>query len=346
MGISSLSTKKRVVVGGGILLAVGLVGFATVIFWTQTPFGTLDPLAAVGLRLVYQPPDIQHHSAAELRKRYLAEEPISSEYPEYVYQIKDTVAATADNRSISLRLYYPSPDDHLPVVVYYHGGGFVFGTLNEYNLLCAKLAQKTGALVISVDYRLAPEYPYPTPSEDAYAALRWIYHHASSLRGDSSRMAVAGDSAGGNLAAVVSLMARDSGMAFLDYQILLYPATQSVDLTTESHLNFGTEYGLTTRQVAWYIDQYLPEVSDRYEAYASPLLADDLSGLPPALVVLAGFDPLRTEGEQYADRLRAAGVPVTLHTYESMIHGFANVPQFRQADEVLDEVADALNPVF
>jgi len=317
----------------------------TVFFWTQTPHGTLHYLAAIGLRFIYEPPDIQNYSPAELRERYLREESTSTKYLSYVTRVKDTTALTTEG-GIPMRLYYPSPTNNLPIIVYYHGGGFVFGTMNGYNLLCAKLSARTSALVVSVDYRLAPEHPYPAPINDAYAALWWIYQNAPSIGGDSTRLAVAGDSAGGNLATVVSMMARDSNQAFVDYQVMLYPATQSVDLATASHQNFGEEYGITTHQIDWYIEQYLPNKSDRYEAYASPLLAEDVSGLPPALVVLAGFDPLKTEGQEYAEKLKAAGVPVRLLTYESMIHGFANIPEFPQSEELLDEIAVTLDSVF
>ena len=252
--------------------------------WIQTPFGTLHYLAAIGVRLIYEPPDIENYSPAELREQYKQKESTSTKYLQYVSSTKDTVILSAEG-GIPVRLYYPSPTDNLPIIVYYHGGGFVFGTLNEYNLLCAKLAQKTSALVVSVDYRLAPEHLYPAAAQDAYTALQWVYQNAQSIGGDSTRIAVVGDSAGGNLATVVSLMARDGSQYFIDYQVLLYPATQSIDLTTTSHQNFGKGYGITTRQIDWYIKQYLPNESDRYEAYASPLLANDLSNLPPALVI-------------------------------------------------------------
>ncbi|MEM9671945.1 MAG: alpha/beta hydrolase [Bacteroidota bacterium] len=337
--------RKWWIAGVISLLTIFSAVAITVFFWTQTPHGTLHYLAAIGLRFIYEPPDVQNYSPAELQERYWREESTSAEYLNYVSNTKDTIALTTEG-GIVIRLYYPSSAKNLPIIVYYHGGGFVFGTLNEYDLLCAKLADRTSALVVSVDYRLAPEHPYPTAAQDAYAALQWVYQNAPSIGGDSTRLAVAGDSAGGNLATVVSMMTRDSSEAFVDYQVMLYPATQSIDLTTVSHQNFGEDYGITTRQIDWYIEQYLPDESDRYEAYASPLLAEDLSSLPPALVVLAGFDPLKTEGEQYAKKLQATGVPVRLLTYESMIHGFANIPEFPQSEELLDEIASALEAVF
>ncbi|WKN45581.1 alpha/beta hydrolase [Tunicatimonas pelagia] len=337
--------KKWWLIVSAVLLVLLAGIIITIYSWSQTPFGTLHYLAAIGVRLIYEPPDIENYSPIELREQYRQKESTSTKYLQYVSSTKDTVVLSAEGE-IPIRLYYPSSTDNLPIIVYYHGGGFVFGTLNEYDLLCAKLAQKASALVVSVDYRLAPEYPYPAAAQDAYTALQWVYQNAQTIGGDSTRIAVAGDSAGGNLATVASLMARDSSQHFIDYQVLLYPATQSLDLTTVSHQNFGEGYGITTRQIDWYIEQYLPNEADRYEAYASPLLAEDLSNLPPALVVLAGFDPLKTEGQQYAEKLQTAGVPVKLQTYESMIHGFANIHEFPQSDELLDEIAVALASVF
>ncbi|MEM9829263.1 MAG: alpha/beta hydrolase [Bacteroidota bacterium] len=337
--------KKFWLIAVAITVTLLVAAVLTVYSWTQTPFGTLHYLAAIGVRLIYEPPDIENYSPAELREQYRWEEPTSTEYLNYISNTKDTVIFSGETE-VPIRLYYPSTANNLPIIVYYHGGGFVFGTLNEYDLLCAKLASRTSTLVVSVDYRLAPEHPYPAAAQDAYTALQWVYENAFLIGGDSTRIAVAGDSAGGNLATVVSLMARDSGQTFLDYQVMLYPATQSVDLTTASHQNFGEDYGITTRQIDWYIEQYLPNEADRYEAYASPLLADNLGNLPPVLVVLAGFDPLKTEGEQYAEKLQDAGVPVQVSVYESMIHGFANIPEFPQSDELLEEIATSLESVF
>lgn len=333
--------------GIGILLLI-LLGsaFLTIFNWTHTPYGTLDYKAALGLRLLYEPPDFENFTVAELRARYLTEEQaLTDDYHQWIASIYDTTFAGTTGE-IPVRIYKPSLQENLPLIVYYHGGGFVFGTLNEYNTLCAKLAHYSSAIVISVDYRLAPEHAYPAAVTDAYDALQWTYRNASNLGGDSSRITVVGSSAGGNLAAVVALMARDRQGVPIQYQVLLYPATQSVDLQTDSHIKFGKGYGLTTQHVAWYINQYLPKKADRYEVYASPLLADNLQDLPPALVVVAGFDPLRSEGEEYADKMQAAGGKVKLINYETMIHGFAKITPFHQSEEVLKEVGEELSEIF
>lgn len=319
-----------------LLLAVSILIYS----WTQTPYGTLNYKAAVGVRLLYEPPNFEQFTVKELRQRYKGEEAqLNNDYLKWVASVEDSTVHSSET-NISIRLYYPEGEGDFPVIIYYHGGGFVFGTLNEYNTLCAKLSHYAQAIVVSVDYRLAPEHPYPAPVDDAWVALNWIYIHAAQLGGDSTRLAVMGDSAGGNLAAVVSQIARDQSKDFIDFQALLYPATQSVDLETDSHQKYGQDYGITTRQIAWYIRQYLPNESDRVEAYASPLLAERLGKLPPALVVTAGFDPLKSEGEAYAKKLESSGVIVALVEFESMIHGFANIEAFSQSEEVLQLAAE------
>jgi acetyl esterase len=221
---------------------------------------------------------------------------------------------------VPIRVYAPEASEPLPVVVYFHGGGWVIGDIQTHDATCQQLATSVPAAVVSVDYRLAPEHPYPAPVEDCLAATRWVHEHGRDLGVDGSRLAVAGDSAGGNLAALVSLRARDDGRPPIAFQLLIYPAT---DLTCSfpSYVENGDGYLLTGESVRWFLDQYIPE-ADRKNAEASPHFATDLSGLPPALIITAEFDPLRDEGEAYGDRLEEAGVPVTVTRYDGMIHGF------------------------
>jgi len=191
--------------------------------------------------------------------------------------------------------------------------------------------------VVSVDYRLAPENPFPAAVDDAYAALQWVSENAESLGGDPSRIAVAGDSAGGNLSAVVSLRARDRNGPKVSCQALIYPATDPSSLDTQSQNDFATGFLLTKEGLEWFRSQYLPRPEDRVDPYASPLLAPDHSNLPPAVVITAQFDPLRDEGEAYAEKLRQAGVPVEVVRYESMIHGFVSFLG------IVDQAAEALD---
>jgi len=244
---------------------------------------------------------------------------------------------------IPLRIYRPagtpgSPTTELPLVVYFHGGGFVIGDLDSHDPLCRQLAAAIPAVVVSVDYRLAPEHRFPAAVEDAEAATAWAAEHALTLGASPGQLVVAGDSAGGTLAAVVARRARDCGGPPIRLQVLIYPVT---DLTGAhpSHQVNGTGYFLTSEMMAWFTANYLVDDVQRSDPDASPLFAHDLAGLPPAHVVTAEFDPLRDEGEAYAERLRQASVPVTTVRYDGMIHGFVSM------DAVLDSGARAVDDI-
>jgi acetyl esterase/lipase len=238
--------------------------------------------------------------------------------------------ARIDNRTvpgpvqpIPLRVYRPSLADTLPAVMFFHGGGFVICDLESHDRQCRSLANQSGCAVIAVDYRLAPEHRYPSAADDAYAATRYVAEHASEFGIDAGRIAVCGDSAGGNLAAVVALMARDRGGPKLRFQLLVYPVTDFTD-GSPSMREFNGVF-LSVEMMDWFSDSYLPNVADRRQPYASPLLADDLRGLPPAYVITAECDMLRDQGEAYARKLQAAGVPVESKRYDGMIHPFISL---------------------
>jgi acetyl esterase len=223
---------------------------------------------------------------------------------------------------IGVRIYTPIAAGvaALPGLVFFHGGGFVLGSLETHDPLCRQLANEAGARVVSVDYRLAPENKFPAAVEDAFAALKFIEANAMAFDIDPNRIAVGGDSAGGNLAAVAALMARDAGGPRLVYQMLLYPVTD-FGLETSSHAEFAQGYSLDRELMEWFASHYAH--ADNYQDYrASPLRAAAFHGLPPALVVTAGHDPLRDEGRLYAEKLEAAGVPVVHRDYPGQIHGF------------------------
>jgi acetyl esterase len=223
---------------------------------------------------------------------------------------------------IPVRVYTPEGDGPKPVIVYFHGGGWVIGDIEVCDNPVRRIANRTGAVVVSVDYRLAPEHPYPAPFEDCYAATAWVAEHAAELGGDAARVATCGDSAGGNLAAAVALAARDRGGPRLAAQLLIYPVTD-FDFTTESYRQNGEGYLLTKGAMVWFWAHYLGAYDLGKDPYACPARADDLSGLPPAFVATAEYDPLRDEGEAYAAALKAAGVEVTAKRYDGMLHGFA-----------------------
>lgn len=240
--------------------------------------------------------------------------------PEEVWKV-DNRKIPGPAGHIPVRVYRPQSKYPLPVLIYYHGGGWVVGDLDAADVLCRQLANGANVIVVSVDYRLAPEHRFPAAIEDAYAAAVWVAENASSLEADPNRIAVGGDSAGGNLAAAVTLMARDQGLSFIKFQLLFNPATHYA-FDTDSYRDNAEGYGLTTDTMRWFWGQYLAEEQDGRNPYASPLLAVDFSSLPPALVITAEFDPLRDDGEAYAAKLQAAGIPVEAKRYDGMVHGF------------------------
>jgi len=298
----------------------------------------LDQLAASGM------PPIESMSPADAR---LATDAMMS-------AVADVPAlASVQDRSIPgplgdipIRVYAPEGRVPQPILVYFHGGGFVIGSLTSHDPLCRLMASKIPAIVVAVDYRLAPEHPFPAAAEDAYAATCWIAAHAREIGGDPGRIAVAGDSAGGNLSAVVSLLARERGGPTLVHQFLIYPVTD-YSFETRSHLDNAEGYLLTRPLMTWFLGHYFSGPTPRTDPRFAVLRAPDLQGLPPATVLTAEFDPLRDEGESYAARLRAAGVPAELTRFDGMIHGFfPNPALFPQAETAIDAAADVLRRAF
>jgi acetyl esterase len=238
---------------------------------------------------------------------------------EPVHDVQD-LAVPGPGGALPVRLYRPAAGGALPTIAYFHGGGFVIGSLDTHDGTCRALANASGCAVLSVGYRLAPEHRFPAAPEDCWAALAWIAEKGGPLGLDPERLAVAGDSAGGNLAATAALLARERGPA-LRYQLLVYPVTDH-SFETPSYRENGEGYFLSAAMMRWFWAQYLEDAAQGADPLASPLRAADLSGLPPALVLTAEYDPLRDEGEAYAARLRAAGVPTELRRTPGQIHGF------------------------
>lgn len=249
--------------------------------------------------------------------------------------------------NLPIRVYTPEGNPPFPVLVFFHGGGWVICSLDTHDSLCRSFANGTPCVVVSVDYRLAPEHKFPAAVEDSYAATLWVAQNADRLDGNPARIAVAGDSAGGDLAAVVSLMARDKGGPSIAYQVLIYPVTDLSSFETESYREHAGSYILTKASMEYYRGHYLGSEQDSYHPYASPRLAPDLSGLPPAFVVTAEFDVLADEAEAYAKRLEQAGVPVTYRCYEGMIHPFLSfIGVLDRARDAMVEVTAQLRSAF
>ena len=238
---------------------------------------------------------------------------------------------------ITVRVYTPNGELPQPALVYCHGGGWVIGDLDTADTPCRFLCRESQSVVVSVAYRRAPEHRFPVAAEDAYAALLWTVAHAEELGIDRKRVAVAGDSAGGNLAAVSALMGRDRAGPGIAFQLLINPVTDGRSLDTESYLKYGEGYVLERAVMRWFWDQYVPDPSDRRHPYASPLASPDLSGLPPALVMTAEFDPLRSEGAAYGARLTQFGVRASVVDHRGFMHDFVahteTVPAVRKAME-------------
>ncbi len=290
-------------------------------------------------------PAFETVGAAEARLLYMAGRRVLAPEPMPVAEARDlTMPGPAG--AIPLRLYRPSTDRVLPVLVFFHGGGWVVGDIETHDTVCRHLANGAECAVVSVDYRLAPEHKFPAAVEDAFAATAWVTDNAAGLGIDPARLAVGGDSAGGNLAAVVSLMARDAGAPRICHQLLIYPATDAA-MRHDSIARFAEGYVLTRSTMRWFYEQYLRMPEDAADWRVSPLAAPDLAGLPPALVLTAGYDPLCDEGDAYAERLAATGVRVQHRRFAGQIHGFAtNGKIIRAAETALDEAAAALKQAW
>jgi acetyl esterase len=285
----------------------------------------LHPQARALLKLMEEKgvPATHTLAPADAREFYRQRRTFTQPDPPQVASVRD-LEARGPGGPIPLRSYRPAgskPDDVLPVLVYYHGGGWVIGDLDTHDVLCRQLCNLSGCAVVAVDYRLAPEHRFPAALDDALAATRWVRSQAAALKVDASRLAVGGDSAGGNLAAAVALAARDAGDLPIAFQLLIYPATDQ-RRGWPSHTANGQGYLLTKESMDYYHDHYLPDKAQDQDWRASPLLAASHEKLPPAFVLTAGYDPLRDEGLQYAHALSAAGNRATLVNFERQIHGF------------------------
>ncbi|MFO1222038.1 MAG: alpha/beta hydrolase [Burkholderiaceae bacterium] len=272
---------------------------------------------------------------AEARRLYRERRSFTQPAPIAMADVRE-LSANGPLGPIGLRLYRPSSaPSPAPVLVYYHGGGWVIGDLDTHDVLCRELAHRAGCAVVAVDYRLGPEHRFPAAVDDCLAATRWVHAQAGALGVDASRLALGGDSAGGNLAAVSAIALRDGGGPQPLLQVLIYPATDMRALAP-SHTANGQGYLLSSDSIAYYRGHYMPDRAQWPDWRASPLLHPDVSKLPPALVITAGYDPLRDEGRQYADKLSQAGVPTQYVCFERQIHGFITMGR------VIDEAGTAV----
>ena len=309
----------------------------------------LDPQIEIILGLAKQAnlPEIWQLTPDQGREQYLTRVN-KLKFNEPIFRTEDR-RLTGPGSDIAIRIYTPrelKTGEKLPVLIWFHGGGFVIGSLETHDSVCRMLANQADCIVVAVDYRLAPESKFPDAVEDCKAALKWVALHAVEFGGDASSMAVGGDSAGANLATVMAILARDAAHPKLVFQLLVYPCT-APEPETASHYKFKEGYVLSRNSITWFYRQYLRSSKDVKDFRFAPLILDDLSGLPAALIIVAGYDPLRDEGMDYARRLIEAGNRVRLSNYEGMVHGFylmgGAVDAARRA---VTESAEALREAF
>lgn len=307
---------------------------------------TLHPGAQAVLDLVAESgrPSFEEMSVPDCREAYVSSRKALQPDPIEIAETRNlTMPGPAGD--LSLRLYRGQPlqsGQLQPAIIYFHGGGWVIGDLESHDTVCRELAHRSGMTLISVDYRLAPEHVFPAAVDDAIAATEWIASNAAKLGVDAARVAIAGDSAGGNLAAVAAIAARDRGGPEIAFQALLYPVTD-FDLTRPSYQENGMRPPVKTTTMAWFRDLYLAKPEDQKDWRAAPIHAPNLGGLPPAFVMTAGYDPLRDEGKAYADALAAAGTACAYKCYTGQIHGFLNMARVNpQTFDAFDEIAAAI----
>lgn len=306
----------------------------------------LDPKAAQFLAMMAKPSPTKFEDSIETRRKTFADgvRLLTATFPvAHPPRYEDTECQTAYG-AVPLRVYHPDHQEIWRPLVFYHGGGFVLGDIATYHPFVARLCQALGAVIIAVEYRPAPEARWPEPVEECYAATRWVSEHATLWGGQMGEVMVAGDSAGGNFAAVVSQLARQRQEFTIVAQVLLYPVT---DMTTKtpSMEAFGEGYFLDQRDMEWFGLQYLTHLDDAQDPTASPARASNLQGLPPALIITGEYDPLRDQGEAYGQKLLDAGVPVTVRRYDGMIHGFMSIPLFDQSTQAMNHVRDFLKGI-
>lgn len=290
-------------------------------------------------------PTIENLNAGQIRQLFNRFHEGTSGQEEQVADIKN-LTIPGDQSEITVRLYTPSGNGPFPVLVYFHGGGWVAGNLETADFLVRKLANKANCLVVSVNYRLAPEHKFPAAVKDCYTAVKWTAAHIEKYNGDPRRMVTGGDGAGGNLAAVIPIIAKEQGGPSISFQLLIYPVT-NLSFNTPSHKHYASGYFLEHSAMKRFAAEYLNHDEERTNYYVSPLMAKDLSGLPPALIITAEYDILRDEGEEYARRLREAGVKSQLIRYDGLIHGFLTIPELKnEAKLAVEHIAVVLKRHF
>ena len=330
-----------------LCLCIIIAGIACIYhFVTYTPYGRIDFSSALVLRMVNFFGDDRNASDYQPEEfRKMMDDIILRSQGNLVSidQVEDMTVSWS-GREIPIRIYRPLPEENLAVIVFLHGGGYVSGSIETHENFSRKLANATSSVVVSVGYSLAPKAKFPTPIEEGYAVLQWIEQNAARLKINPGKIVVAGDSAGATTATAISMKTRDLNGPAIALQVLFYPATNISDFDTPSHKKFGKGYFLTQESMEWTRNLYLRSEEDQKHPYASPLLADNLTGLPPTLLFTAQFDPLSSEGAEYAQKLTTAGNDCHLVHVKGVLHGFASTssPKAQKAFQLISQKISAL----
>ena len=304
----------------------------------DVPYGELSPEVKLGKSEITTPENRDRRNAENIANQRLihADKPIELEVTDHIAQKKDY--------AMPLRVYRPDGDGPFPVCIFYHGGGFVYCNLDTHDYICRYIAKHSGFIVVSVEYRLAPEYKFPIGLEDCYDALLWVYRNDQSLGCDISRLVVAGDSAGGNLSTAVCLIAKERKGPKISKQILIYPCTDLANQLSGSTKRYERGYGLEWVSCQAFNKQYIKNDKEMMNSLASPIYAEDITGLPETLFIFAQCDILLDEGLKYAKKLKDAGVPVEYHVYNGMPHGFIG-NTYKESFEALDAICASLKKI-
>lgn len=340
--------NKKSTIIGFIIFVLMIIGFFTIKNLTETKNGKINMYTALNLQLdkILNPKSTNEQSIEEIRER-LNKESIKSSKPPIPFSNIKNITLEVNSEKIPVRIYTPEGGDMFPIIIYSHGGSWIAGNLDTHDNVCRNLSQNTTAIVISVDYRLSPENPFPAGLNDVYNVLQWTYKNAKNINGNKSHIAVVGDSAGGNLSAAVCLMAKDKNGPYITCQVLIYPSTNIYELNTQSWSDFSNDFNISKEEMEKYISLYVPQKEDRKNPYVSPLLAKEFNQLPDALVITAEIDPLKDDGEAYGTKLKEKGIQSEVIRFNGVTHGFITMDKItNKADEALNQISSFLKIEF
>lgn len=343
-----MKKKKGIWIFLIIVLVITIIAFLFIKSLITTSYGKAEVKVAVMTKInkYLNPNSIKGKPVKELREILNNDTAKWSAKPTPFSNIKNISIDTSKNK-IPVRIYTPEGGSKFPIIVYSHGGFWIAGNVDSRDNICRKLAKNTKAIVVSVEYRLAPENPFPAGLDDVYNVVQWVYKNAEIINGDAKHIAVAGDSAGGNISAVVSQMSRDKNGPHITCQVLIYPSTNIYELNSKSWSYVSNELTISREDMEKFISLYVPKKEDRKNPYASPLLANDFKDLPDTLIIIAEIDPLRDEGKAYGQKLKEAGNQVVISMYKGCPHGFLTMDRISSSgDKAITEISLYLQEEF